>query len=212
MNHATRRHVLGAIVFIACGTLSCEADVPDTESVESAARVKDRFASATIKDASGAVLAVVTFRAERDGETAVSVVASLAPAQEGFHGLHVHANDNPANGVGCVADPAQPAATHFVSADGHLTLPGNVHGDHVGDMPVLMVRGTGRGSLSFTTDRFKVSDVIGRAIILHVGPDNYHNVPVGAEPNQYTPNSPAATALTDATGNAGPRLGCGVIK
>jgi len=42
--------------------------------------------------------------------------------------------------------------------------------------------------------------------------DNYNNVPRGSNPDQYTANSAAAVTLTDDTGNAGDRIGCGVIK
>ena len=38
-----------------------------------------------------------------------------------FHGFHIHANNDPANGQGCVADPAAAKSTWFVSADGHLS-------------------------------------------------------------------------------------------
>jgi Cu/Zn superoxide dismutase len=52
-------------------------------------------------------------------------------------------------------------------------------------------------------------------VILHAGPDNFGNIPVGTAPNQYTPNSTdpvtGATVLTANTGNAGNRIACGVI-
>jgi Cu-Zn family superoxide dismutase len=62
------------------------------------------------------------------------------------------------------------------------------------------------------TDRVAVEDVCGRAVVLHAGPDNLGNVPVGPGPAQYTPNSPEATAATARTGNSGDRLACGVIQ
>ena len=45
---------------------------------------------------------------------------------------------------------------------------------------------------------------------LHVGSDNFANVPVGAGTDQYTPGA-TALAKTQATGNAGDRFACGVI-
>ena len=48
-------------------------------------------------------------------------------------------------------------------------------------------------------------------MIVHAGPDNLGNVPVGSEPNQYNPNSPDAVDRTQATGNAGDRVACGEI-
>lgn len=129
----------------------------------------------------------------------------------GFHGLHVHANSDPANGEGCVADPAQPRPTWFVSADGHLREGLEEHGAHVGDLPPLLLTEGGRGYTVTLTDRFDVADVVGRAVILHLLRDNLGHVPTGTEPTQYTANSRAATELTAATGNAGPRLACGVV-
>jgi len=168
-------------------------------------------ARAVARDAAGNVVAVVRFRSER-GAVRVSTEARFAPELAGFHGFHVHANDNPANGDGCVADPAQAANTHFVSADGHFNPTGQTHGNHSGDMPALGLLDDGRGSLEFLTDHFTVADVVGRAIIIHQNPDNYGNAPVGAALNQYTPNSADATTLTQNTGNAGNRIACGVIE
>ncbi|MGL5819206.1 MAG: superoxide dismutase family protein [Phycicoccus sp.] len=134
-------------------------------------------------------------------------------ALDAFHGFHIHANDDPANGDGCVADPAQPASTWFVSADGHLSEEGETHGAHRGDMPSVLVNGDGTAELRFTTGRLDIGDLQGRAVVLHANPDNFGNVPVDpAAPDKYTPNSPDATAKTAATGNAGDRLACGSVK
>lgn len=190
--------------------LACSAgEQPPTSSSEQELITVKR---ARLADASGNSVGTVVFVPGPGGSSVVSVSVRIDPAAEGFHGIHVHANDNPANGVGCVADPAQPANTHFVSADGHFTIPGNIHGDHIGDMPALLVNGDGTGAMSFVTARFSPADVAGRAMILHAAPDNYANIPVGTGPTQYTPNSPEATTLTHNTGNAGNRIACGVIQ
>ncbi len=57
-----------------------------------------------------------------------------------------------------------------------------------------------------------LSDIVGRAVILHEGLDNHGNIPVGTAANQYTPNSPDATTLTHNTGNAVSRIACGLIR
>jgi Cu-Zn family superoxide dismutase len=49
-------------------------------------------------------------------------------------------------------------------------------------------------------------------VIVHAGSDNYGNIPIGDAPDQYTPNSEAATEATAKTGNAGARIACGVIE
>ena len=172
-------------------------------------------ARATLRLADGTRVGEVRFLADPRGAGTV-VVAALdlrgrLRAGNAFHGFHVHANDDPGNGEGCRADPAQPASTWFVSADGHFAAPGQKHGKHRGDLPALYVRRGGGSEAVAVTDRFSPAEVVGRAILLHAGRDNFGNVPVGTQPDQYTPNSPAATDLTARTGNAGDRIACGVI-
>ncbi len=152
----------------------------------------------------------------RDHGSGIEVWVSLAvpPAAtpvRAFHGFHIHANDNPANGSGCQADPAAAPSTWFISADGHLTDAGQRHGDHAGDLPSLHVNADGRATTTFQIDRLHVADLEGRVVVLHAGPDNLGNVPVGTAPNQYTANSPEASDRTAATGNAGDRIACGEI-
>jgi Cu-Zn family superoxide dismutase len=171
-----------------------------------------RAAQATVKDAAGNTVARVAFVARRT-DTLVAVTGTLPAGPESIHGFHVHSNlaADGGPGGGCVADPAQPPNTHFVSAGGHFNPTGAIHGQHAGDMPALFFGTDGKASAVFTTDRFKPADVIGRAVILHALPDNYANVPVGTAANQYTANAPDAVTLTNNTGNAGNRIGCGLI-
>ena len=79
-------------------------------------------------------------------------------------------------------------------------------------MPSLLVNADGSAEMEFVTGRFEPSAIVGRALIVHAGADNFGNVPVGAEASQYTANSEAATTATKNTGNAGDRLACGVIE
>ena len=200
--------LLGSSLF-ACSAQ--EGVSTESETVGSTQQELFGVRSTVLRDASGAFVGRVVF-APTGGVTTVSVSARLNPPQDGIHGFHVHANDNPANGDGCIADPAQPATTHFVSADGHYNPGGTTHGSHGGDMPALFFTEDGAGAMSFITDRFEPAELVGRAVILHAAPDNYGNVSVGAAANQYTPNSAEATTLTANTGNAGARIACGVIQ
>ena len=170
-------------------------------------------ATARLLGADGLSVGTVSFFGDDATVTEVRVSVRMprsAPAA-GFHGIHVHANSDASNGSGCFADPSQPSSTWFVSADGHLAEPGQAHGAHAGDLPPLLVTERGRASSVSITDRVEVRELLGRAVVLHVGADNLGNVPVGTGPTQYTPNSTEATGLTARTGNAGDRLACGVI-
>jgi Cu-Zn family superoxide dismutase len=127
-----------------------------------------------------------------------------------FHGFHIHANNPDAitgKRPGC--DPA----TAFTSVGGHWDVGGHTHGSHTGDLPSVIRRSDGKAEITFSIDKFTDDDLIGRAIVVHAGPDNFGNIPLGTAANQYTDNGTAynGTGGTAATGNAGARYACGVI-
>jgi Cu-Zn family superoxide dismutase len=158
----------------------------------------EQTAHAVIRNADGNPVGVVTFSDAAGTVLVRAVVHDLTP---GFHGFHVHA-------VGSCLAPA------FTSAGGHYNPTSITHANHAGDMPSLLVNADGTGELRFKTDRFTVPDLVaggGRAVIIHGSADNFNNIPLGSASNQYTANSPDATTLTANTGNAGSRVGCGVI-
>jgi Cu-Zn family superoxide dismutase len=173
-----------------------------------------RWAQATLRSADGTRIGTVDFGGDRHSDsTEVTVRLRRASALTEFHGLHIHANDAATNGDGCIADPAQPANTWFVSADGHWKhVATETHGHHAGDLPSVFVNGDGTASVEFEVDKLTPNEVVGRAVVLHAGADNFGNVPVGIAADQYTAVSADATTKTQNTGNAGDRFACGVIK
>jgi len=99
----------------------------------------------------------------------------------GPHGFHVHVNGSCE--VGKHDDP-------FQAAGGHWNPTSQPHGNHAGDFPVLFSN-NGYARMQFFTNKFKVEDVIGKAVIIHQNPDDYRTQPAG---------------------DAGKRLACGVIR
>lgn len=133
------------------------------------------------------------------GKMRVTARVQLPGEFAGFHGFHVHA-------VG-VCDP-RAANGPFTTAGGHLAEAGTTHRDHWGDLPSLLVNRDGTASMTVRTDRVdlaKLFDADGAAVIVHVGPDNFANIPT-----RYAPNGPDAATLS--TGDAGGRLACGVLR
>ncbi len=117
----------------------------------------------------------------------------------GFHGFHIHA-------VGqCSPD--------FTAAGGHFNPTGVDHGEHAGDMPVLLVTQEGTAEMRFITDRFNLADLFdedGSAVIIHAGANNYANIP-----DRYTSTDSSDPGPDDATlaaGDSGARVACGVIE
>ena len=167
---------------------------------------------AKLRDPSGRAVGTVNFTIKRhhtEVEARLQPNRNVTPNQ--FHGFHVHANNDPANGRGCIADRKAPRSSWFVSADGHLSAEMQEHGQHQGDLPSPLVLSDGTARLTFATDRIEPNMLRGRAVILHADPDNFGNVPTGTGANQYVPEA-TAVDLTSRTGNAGDRVACGLIR
>lgn len=158
---------------------------------------------AVVEDVEGNEVGAVRFAEISTGTEVVAEVQGLEP---GFYGLHVH-------GTGlCEPDSAAPGNPDttgaFLSAGGHLGADAGEHPDHAGDLPSLYVTEAGLGFLTTVTDRFGVEDLAdddGSAVMIHSGRDNYANVP-----ERYAPEGPDEETLS--TGDAGPRLACGVVE
>ena len=98
-----------------------------------------------------------------------------------------------------------------MSADGHLKGGATARTATTrATCPSPYVQDDGTAHLASPPTR-AAPDLVGKALILHAGRNNFGNIPVGSEPNQYTPNSPAATTMTANTGNSGDRIACGVV-
>jgi superoxide dismutase, Cu-Zn family len=154
-------------------------------------------ATATVHDVHGHDVGTVALNQLAGGHTLVRYTLHGMPG--GFHAFHVHA-------VG-----ACDARTDFRSAGRHYDKLGRVR-PFDGAMPTILVDADGTALGSFVTDRFQVADVVGRAVIVHLRPDNFANVPLGTGPTEFRPNSPFAVTKMLRSGDAGTNLACGVIR
>jgi Cu-Zn family superoxide dismutase len=121
-------------------------------------------------------------------EGGVHVVLTLEGLDAGEHGAHVHEKGD------CSAADGASAGGHFNPQSKDHGLPG-AEKRHLGDLGNITIGKDGKGSLDITAPgaNLKASDpasFVGRAIIVHAKKDD------GGQP----------------TGNAGGRVGCGVIK
>jgi superoxide dismutase, Cu-Zn family len=151
---------------------------------------KGKRTVATLVDTQGDKVGYVLLFQWRGKVTVAGRVKGLTP---GFHGFHVH-------------EVGKCEGT-FESAGGHFAIGDQMHGDHAGDMPSLLVNADGTASATFETDRFTIAqlrDSDGSAIMIHAGADNFANIPERYDggPDEDTLN----------TGDAGARAACGVIR
>ena len=120
-------------------------------------------------------------------------VRGLTP---GFHGFHIHEHGR------CEVT----RAGNFITAGAHFDMTGHSHGQHSGDLPILLADENGYAMLIFHTASFTLRDLLadnGTAIIIHAEADNFANIPV-----RYG----GADETTRANGDAGARIACGVIR
>jgi Cu-Zn family superoxide dismutase len=167
-------------------------------------------ATARLKDVEGDFVGWVRFEAQEGGVVEVEAkVDGVKPPGE-FHGFHLHTTGK------CdpdAVDPATDEVVPFYSAGGHFNPTSEIHGEHAGDFPVLLVMKNGQAEEKFETDRFRLSQLFdkdGSAVIVHAGRDNYANIPDRYHSHEFDVFGP--DELTKATGDAGDRFACGVVR
>ena len=119
----------------------------------------------------GEKIGTVAITEDRNG-TAFKVAVNGIPA--GKHGFHVHEKGN------CAAamkdgkmEPGGAAGAHY-DPDEEVAQ-GSAAG-HKGDLPALTANATGVNE-TVTAPKLKLSDVQGRALVIHEGGDNYSDNP-----------------------------------
>ncbi|MEV8085543.1 superoxide dismutase family protein [Pseudarthrobacter oxydans] len=180
----------------------CSSNAP-TGGAETTAADDGATATATLQDKEGSEVGTVRVSEVAAG---TELRVEINGLESGFYGFHVH-------GTGLCepnsAAPGNPGVTGaFLSAGGHLGAEGSQHPEHAGDLPSVYVTEDGQGTLMAVTDRFTVDDLAGgdgTALMLHSGPDNFANIS-----ERYAPAGPDQDTLR--TGDAGPRLACGVVE
>lgn len=119
----------------------------------------------------------VQFYQENGCVLIVAKISGLPKERETvFFGFHIHQGDN------C-------SGTDFSGTGSHYNPSDQAHPKHAGDLPPLLAC-QGNAYLSVRTDRFSVADIIGRTVVIHSDPDDFHSQPAG---------------------NAGKKIACGVI-
>lgn len=126
------------------------------------------------------IYGTVSFNQLPGGVLVTARVFHLPESQSGFFAMHIHEGS-------CLGDAE---GNPFPSAGGHYNPAGLPHPRHAGDLPPLLDC-RGQAFLCVLTDRFRVDDVVGRAVIIHGGADDF---------------------TTQPSGNSGTKIACGAIR
>lgn len=125
------------------------------------------------------VSGTVTFEGTDEG---VRVSGTINGLESGAHGFHVHQYGD------CSAADGSSAGGHFNPNDNQHGAPDSSN-RHMGDMGNIEVTGNS-ATVDYTDDVIELSQIIGRAVIVHAGEDDLTSQP---------------------SGDSGNRVACGVI-
>ncbi|WOC12683.1 superoxide dismutase family protein [Gordonia sp. MP11Mi] len=106
----------------------------------------------TLRNTDGTSVGFATFSAEGD---AVTVNLRVTGMDTGSHGVHIH------SGSKCEA------SNGFASAGDHLQVNGHTGKPESGDLTSVTVLQNGTGTVTSSTDAFKLDQIRGRALIVH---------------------------------------------
>jgi len=142
-------------------------------------------AIATLEHTVDDVEGVIKFKQKPGQPTIINgIIKGLTP---GKHGFHIHE-------FGDLSDGCK-------SAGGHYNPEGVEHGGllqgHVGDLGNITADDSGTARFQIKAQRVDLSDVVGRAVVIHADEDD---LGTGGDEESLK------------TGNAGDRVGCGVIR
>ncbi len=137
----------------------------------------------------GEEIGTLMLRDTRAGLTIEPALGSLPPGEHGFH-LHEKGDCSPGLKDGKMM-AGMAAGGHY---DPHATgkHDGPTGNGHRGDLPVLVVDKQGNATQSMHALHLSVNDVVGRALVIHKGADNFSDQP-------------------KPLGGGGERIACGVV-
>lgn len=119
-------------------------------------------------DGSGRSIGIV--RAD-DTIYGVLLTPKLHDLKPGVHGFHVH--ECPLCG-----DGARLVGGHLDLSDVRQHRGPYEGNSHSGDLPVLIVNGDGKATMPVLAPRLKLSQIVGRSLIIQAGGDNFSDTPV----------------------------------
>lgn len=87
-----------------------------------------------------------------------------------FYGFHLHEGNACGSGAG---------DSPFAASGNHYNPTNQPHPYHAGDFPSLLGNSSGFAYGSFYTSRLTPEEIIGKTVILHQHPDDFHSQPSG---------------------------------
>ena len=159
-------------------TIETQEETSNTKSVDTTRAVTTDKITVLLESRSGSTAkGNVVFRQR---SSTVSMTAVFSGLEEGEHAVHLHEKSD------CSAEDGSSAGGHWnPTAQPHGEW-GSEAGYHKGDIGNFSVNAEGHGTITLTTDQWcigcgdETKDIIGKAIIVHQGQDDFTTQPTGA--------------------------------
>lgn len=168
------------VLTIACKNEKKEAEQNIEETVTNKEEVASKVEVITFSlepKSDSNVSGTVTFTQENGS---VTMVAEMEGLTEGIHAIHIHEKAD------CSSPDGKSTGGHWnPTAEAHGKW-GAEEGYHKGDIGNFTAGADGKGSITFTTDEWCIGcgdeskDILGKAVIVHAGTDDYTTQPTGA--------------------------------
>ena len=164
---------------------SCKKDVKTVEEVEEvtveveapAAAVAQKIIMKLEPKSDSKATGSVVFK-EEDGQ--VSFTAVIGGLDEGMHAIHIHESAD------CSSADGSSAGGHWNPTNEQHGKWGATEGFHKGDIGNFPADESGNGTITMSTDQWCIGcgdpkkDIVGKAIIVHQGTDDFTSQPSGA--------------------------------
>ena len=127
---------------------------------------------------------IVTFRETKNGVILTAKIDNLPQSKDKctgrFLGFHIHEGNSCSGNLN----------DEFANSKSHLNSTNCPHPFHIGDLPPL-VENNGYCYMRVLINKFKIKDILGKAIIIHDSADDFTSQP---------------------SGNSGNKIACGIIE
>lgn len=110
----------------------------------------------------------------------VTMVGTVTGLEEGEHAIHIHEKAD------CSSDDGKSSGGHWNPTGQPHGAWGDASGYHKGDIGNMTANANGRATITKTTDEWcigcgdETKDILGKAIIVHIGVDDFKSQPAGA--------------------------------
>ncbi|WP_417886835.1 superoxide dismutase family protein [Zunongwangia sp.] len=175
------------LIFLACiFASSCKNKSNKSENLK---EEKTKTVTVNLEPKNDSNLSGTVVFSQKNGK--VTMHATVKGIPDGKHAIHIHQKAD------CSSADGKSAGGHWNPTNQPHGKWGSKSGYHKGDIGNFEVDSNGNGSITLTTDEWCIGckdttkDILGKAIIIDDGVDDFTNQPSGA---------------------AGIRIGCGVIK